>query len=263
MKKILLTTIAAAALAVGSNAYALLASDDAANYGAGWTNNANGGTGFLAWSFSSNDNPPTIYAGAFTGNSTAGAGNINTSGVSFGLYANPAAGYFNADRGFASGLASGDVFSLQLALNYDNGNKGINLFAGAQGQIFNFNVGGGAGVSSANATLTPGLGAGYNYGGSDAVLNLSFTMTSASQLSYLISRTSSQGFQGTLFSGTVSGLAEAPSGFRLYNSGTDNGDNQNNLYANSLSVVPEPSTYALLGISAIGMAGYMIRRRRR
>ena len=262
MTKFLFSSFVAAALAVGSNAYALLASDNAGNYGGVWNNGDNGGTGFLAWSISGNANPPTTYAGTFIGDSTAGVGNINTSGVSFSLYANPGAAYINADRGFASGLASGDVFSLQLALNYDNGNKGLNLFAGSQGEIFNFNVGGGASVSSANATLTPGSGAGYDYGG-NAVLNLNFTMTSASQFSYLISRVSSQGFQGTLFSGTVSGLTEAPSGFRLYNSGTDNSDPQNNLYANNLSVVPEPSTYALLALSAMGMAGYVVRRRRR
>ena len=35
------------------------------------------------------------------------------------------------------------------------------------------------------------------------------------------------------------------------------------IYFNTIAVVPEPSTYALLGLSAMGMAGYVIRRRRR
>ena len=46
---------------------------------------------------------------------------------------------------------------------------------------------------------------------------------------------------------------------------TQEGNAQNqSIYANNIKVsgVPEPSTYALLGLSAMGMAGYMIRRRR-
>jgi hypothetical protein len=34
-------------------------------------------------------------------------------------------------------------------------------------------------------------------------------------------------------------------------------------YFNDLQVVPEPSTYALLALSATAFGGYMIRRRRR
>jgi len=35
------------------------------------------------------------------------------------------------------------------------------------------------------------------------------------------------------------------------------------IYYNDLNVVPEPSTYALLGLAAVGLAGHVIRRRRR
>ncbi|MFA6287816.1 MAG: PEP-CTERM sorting domain-containing protein [Opitutaceae bacterium] len=263
MKRLTLTV--ALALFGGICAQAQIASDNASNYGGSWTNGSNGGTGFLAWSISNNNNGVTLFAGNFLGDSTAGAGNINTSGVSFGLYANPATSFVSADRGFALALTSGDVFTFQLALNADNGNKGFNLYAGSQGEVFNFNVGTGASVSSANATLSPGSGAGYNYGGNDAVLTVTISVTSASQFAYDISRTSSQGFQGTLFGGNVSDLTDDLSGFSFYVSGTDaGGAPQNNLYINNLSVteVPEPSTYAaLVGLVVLSWAACSRRRR--
>ena len=247
MKRLLLSL--AIALAGGICAHAQIASDVASNYGGTWTNNSTGGTGFLPWSIT-NNNGGAVFAGTFTGNSTAGAGNINTSDVSFGLYAHPAAASVTASRAFSLALTTGDVFTFQLALNYDNGNKGFNFFAGSQGEVFNFNVGTGGSVSSANAVLNPGSGFGYNYGG-NATINVNLSVTSSTQFAYTISRTSETGFQGTLFSGNVTGLTEALSGFAFYNSGTDNGAAQNNLYVNNLSVIPEPSTYALIALGSL------------
>jgi hypothetical protein len=257
MKKFAL--ISGLALILATAASATTAIDNASNYGGSWTNNSTGGSGFLNWTISNNNNGGPLFAGSFIGNSTSGAGNINTSGVSFGLYANPATAFVDASRAFALALTTGDVFSFQLALNFDNGNKGFNIFGGTQGQVFNFNVGTGGSVSaSSGATLNPGSGLGYNYGGSDAVFNVNLTVTSSTQFSYNIGRTSSSGFQGTLFSGTVSGLTNVVTGFSYYVSGTGDGSAQNNLYINSLSVVPEPSTFALLGL---GLAACALRRK--
>jgi hypothetical protein len=243
-----------------SMAHAQVAADNASNYGGSWTNGSNQGSGFLAWALS-NNNGGAVFAGNFIGNSTDGAGNINTGGNAFGLFANPGAAFSNADRGLASALVTGSSFSFDLALNFDNGNKGFNLYAGTQGQIFNFNVGNGGSVSSANgAIIAAGSGSGYNYGGNDAVLDFTLTMLSATSFSYDISRASGSGFQGTLFSGSVSGLTQDISGFRFYVSGTDNGDAQNNLYFNNLSVIPEPSSQVLLGA---GLLALLILARRR
>ena len=127
-----------------------------------------------------------------------------------------------------------------------------------------FNVGSGGGVSSANgATLTPGAGAGDDYGGSDAVIGVTLSMTSATAFSYNIGRTSSLGFQGTLFSGTVSGLTDGVSGFGLYVAGTGDGSAANNLYANNLQVVPEPSTLLLITLGSLLTIGRLRARARR
>ena len=258
MKNIFFFSALAISLSVA--AHGQIATDNASNYGGTWATNDNHGTGFLNWAITNNDDPPNlIFAGSFVGSSTLGAGNINTSGVSLGLYANPGAASINANRAFAVSLASGNIFTFQLALTNDNGNKGFDIFGGTQNTVFNFNVGGGASVSSPNATLNPGSGAGYNYGGSDAVINVTLSMTSSTQFFYNISRTSSLGNQGTLFSGTVSGLTDVVSGFGFYVAGTDaGGAAQNNLYINSLSVVPEPSTFALLGL---GLGAFALRRK--
>jgi hypothetical protein len=249
-------------IAAGPAGATPIADDDASNYAGAWTSGSNPGTGFLAWTISNNDNGVTLFAGSFIGTSTAGAGNIDVSGVSLGLYANPAVAFVSADRAFAAALTTGQTFSFRLALNYDNGNKGFNLFAGSQGEVFNFNVGSGGSVSSANATLTPGVGAGYNDGGNDAVLDVALTLSAPGTLGYTISRTSSLGFQGTLFSGNVTGLTDAPSGFSFYVSGTSaGGAPQNNLYINSLSVVPEPATALSLALGALACGLPSIRRR--
>jgi hypothetical protein len=148
----------------------------------------------------------------------------------------------------------GQTFSFKLALNQDNGNKGFNLFAGSQGDVFNFNVGSGASVSSANATLNPGSGVGYNYGGNDAVIDVAISMLSPTSIGYQISRTSSSGLQGNLFTGTVTGLTNSIGGFSFYVSGTDNGAAQNILYINNLQVVPEPSASLLVALGGIACA---------
>ena len=244
---------------ISATALGQIAADNSENYLGSWGNGDNGGSGFLPWAISSGGGD-SGFAGVFLGNSSIGAGDINVSGDSFGLFANQDPGAFvNADRGFATPLNVGDVFAFDMALNFDNGNKGFNLFAGSQGEIFNFNVGSGAGVSSQSATLNPGPGLGYDYGGNDAVLSFSFSLLSVSEVSYEISRTSELGFQGVLFSGTVSGLTDSVTGFRFYNSGTDNGDAQNNLYFNNLSVIPEPGT-ALLLVGGLGLMAWMRRR---
>ncbi len=250
-----------ASVLVSTALWASPASDNASNYGGGWTDGSNGGSGFLNWSLNNNNGTSGAAAGNFLGSSTDGAGDINVSGNSFGLYANSDGGaYSTAVRSFATSLSNGDQFTFDVALNYDNGNKGFNLRT-AGDSVFNFNLGSGGSVSSSTATLNAGPGTGYDWGGNDAVLNFSFAMNSSTSFLYDISRTSSAGFQGTLFSGEVTGVVGNIDNFEFYNAGTDDGSAQNNLYFNNLNVIPEPSA-VLLFLSGLGMI-VTIRRRRR
>jgi hypothetical protein len=168
----------------------------------------------------------------------------------------------SADRFFASALDVGSIFTFQMALNLDNGIKGMYLYAGDpvdRADVFSLEVINGASVASNNATLNPGSGEGYDYGGDDAVLDFVFTINSATTISYNISRSSSTGNQGTLFSGTVSELPATISGFGLFVVGTADGSPQNNLYVNSFAVIPEPSS---LMAGGLGLLACMLRRRR-
>lgn len=254
------TSLFALPLLTAGSLFAQSALDNASNY-ATWADGSNEGTGFAPWSLTDNNDSTTAFAGHFLGDSTAGAGNINTGGQSFGVYANPGGAFATATRSFSSALTVNDQFSFQIGVNFDNGNKGFNLRT-AGDEIFNFNVGSGGSVNSANATLNPGAGAGYDYGGNDAVIDVLLLVTSVNSLNYEISRVSSQGFQGVLFSGSVSGITGAMDNFQFYNSGTDDGSAQNNLYFNNLEVsqVPEPGTYALL-FGCFAMTWIALRRR--
>lgn len=239
------------------------ASDNASNYSE-FITGTNGGTGFLPWTITSNNNDSTLFAGSFLGSSTPGAGDINTGGQSFGLYGNPTGAFIDADRSFLTPLSVGSTFSIQLGLNFDNGNKGLTLFAGDQGEVFNFNVGNGSGgsVSSASAILVPDAGLAYDYG-DEAIIAVTISITTLTEFTYSVSRISEIGNQGVLFSGSVMDLTSPVTAFRLYVAGTDGGGApENNLFFNNLAVVPEPSAYAaMFGLAALG--GVLLRRRAR
>lgn len=255
MKTFTLLAIAGAACVTAFGA----ASDNASNY-ASWTNGSTGGTGFGTWDLTNNnDNGTDVFAGYFLGDSTAGAGDINTGGQSFGIYANPGSAFATAIRGINSPLGVNDQFTIQLALNFDNGNKGINLRTGGT-NVFGFNVGSGAQINT-SFTNVPST-ATYDYGG-NAVIDITILITSGTTLNYTVSRSSSQGTQGTLFSGSITSVTGSIDNFELYNSGTDDGSAQNNLYFNSMAVssVPEPAAFA--GMIALCILGLGILRRKR
>lgn len=247
MKMLSLALVAVAFGVTGAFA-ATEGTDNASNYGGTWINGNNGGTlgTFAPWDLTNNNNNGTdTFAGYFLGDSTAGTGDINTGGVSFAIYANPANAFADALRNFGSPLSVGQTFSLDLAVNFRNGNKGFSLFDGAT-EIFNLNVGGDDyqinGVS---------IGAPYS---STAIFNLSLTQTSAGGGSYSVFYNAN----GQTYSNSYTGLA---SGFKLYNSGTEGGD-ASNLYFNNLSIVPEPSSLLLLSGPAL-LGGWLLARRRR
>lgn len=249
MKKIALVLVAAS-LALTSAFAALPGTDNAADsaYSGGWLNGTNGGTAgtFNPWDLTNNNNGGTNFAGYFLGDSTAGSGNINTGGVSFGVYANPSTAFADALRSFGSTLSVGQTFSLDIAVNFRNGNKGFSLFDGAT-EIFNLNIGGDDYTINGSS-----IGATYS---STAIFNVSLTQTSLTSGAYSVL------YNATTYNGSFTGLA---SGFKLYNSGTNGGGDgaADNLYFNNLSIVPEPSSLALIAGPALLGAWFLVRRRR-
>ncbi len=253
MKTLLLSLTAVFALALTSRAQ--LALDTGANYGAGWTNGANGGYGFLAWEISAAQG--SGFAGNFIGDPfLAGIGGMATN--SFGLYANPtnSGATVTVARGMSNAMAVGDTFSFQWAVNWDSdgGDKGFNLFSGGTGgtQLLNVNQAGFPGDITFGGTNT-GIAFGTN------AMTWSFTLTTSTNL--FVTSTGRDGSPATVFSTNLSILG-GPDAFSFYASGMNAGD-QRQPYFNELKVVPEPSTYALLGLSALALGGYATRRRLR
>ena len=262
-----LAVVTALSLSMTASA-ATVGSDKASNYTtATWINGSNGGTGFGAWGLTNNNNGTSIFAGYLIQDSTlnaSGNGNINTAGTSFGMYANPGTAFANADRSFVGALTLGQTFSMQLAVNFRNGNKGLNVYSGgAPGvgtQVFNFNTGNVGGTDGYYYTIGAGtaVNTGFAYA-ADSVFTLSYTQQTATAGMFTIGRTSA----GTpAANGSVNIPLAATSGvssFRIYNSGSTN-SNSDNVFFNNLAVVPEPSSIALI---AIGLTGAVIARRRR
>jgi hypothetical protein len=96
----------------------LVAQDKASNYASGWSNGANDGSGFLAWILQDDNNTPGSgdYSGFFV--STSGSTAVDTSGESFGLYAN-GSNYNEAVawRGLRVPVTVGQVFEVKFLNN--------------------------------------------------------------------------------------------------------------------------------------------------
>ncbi len=242
MKSLKLLSLLSASALLTSASFAQIASDVASNYDtASWNGGASLGSGFKGWDLSNNNNNGTdTFAGYFIGDSTAGTGDINTSGVSFGMYANPGLAFATAVRGFDTPLTTGQTFSIDLGVNFRNGSKGINIRDTGGTGLFNFDV-------SGDDYFVNGTTLGLAYS-AISTFTLSFEQKAGTTVGVSITRGG-----GTVYSQDLD-FGAAMDNFELYVSGTENGDAENNLYANNLLVVPEPSAYAaILGLAALGL----------
>lgn len=257
MKRIFLGALALAALLSSVLAQTTTnAFDFGANYGSGWTDGANGGFGFGAWSLIPVNG--TGSAGNFIGDPNSQAGIGGMSAQSFGLYANPAGSgaYMAAVRQLTTPLQVGETFSLQWGINFDGnngiqGNKGFNLKVGGV-QVVNVNNGGNSDIQVNG--LNTLLGYGTN------AMTWSFTYSNSTTLAVV--GTARDGGASFTTNVTVTGGIDT---FELYADqlSSDNPGFREPFFNDFAVTVPEPSTYALLALSGIAFGGYVIRRRRR
>ncbi len=227
-------------------AASLIASDDASDaaYNDGWGTGDNGGTGFQAWSTINNAMDPTGYGGGFiaTGNTDIGTG---VSNKAFGVFGNDG-GVGQAIRPFNGSLTVGQSFSISM----DNGNidtggtVGFGLQNSSSENRLEFYFVGGQTTYKVNGSSEVDSGVGFTSSG----LNLVFTLTGADSYSFTING-------GTPITGSMGGTTGTGiDRLRLFNAngGAD-------VFFNSMSIVPEPSSLAMLLIGTLGLG--ILRRR--
>jgi hypothetical protein len=249
MKKLLLSAITAVAFAVGANAQVLIGSSSGSNYTtATWTNGAP--NAFNGW---------FINSGAGASNnisdSTGTTGRASIGSQAFYIVGNTNNVFIDVYAPLGGLLSSGQSISLSANYGWSDGSRGIEFTSG--GGLFRFEHDG-AGLSLKGTGFSDTL-----------ITNNAYNQAFTYNVSFLNATTVS--VSASLFGGgsllstniTVSGM---PNEIKFYatagNVGAGDVPNTG-LYFNNLTTVPEPSTYALLALSAAGLAGYAARRRAR
>ncbi|MCK6690466.1 MAG: lamin tail domain-containing protein [Thermoanaerobaculia bacterium] len=207
-----------------------------------WPNGSNSGTGLGAWSLSSSGS-----AGFFTGTAAANGngdnnsdGDINTSGVAWGTWAN-SGGEANALRAFAADLTPGSTFTLKMDNgDIDNGaSVGFGLKNSSGNDLFEFYYRGGDAVNSYKRNDNDGE---QNIGlvFTDEGLALQFTLLTAT--TYQMAVTPLGGGSTVTFSGALKNPAGGQSinRVRLFNYNAGSGGARDAFF-NSIGICYPPS----------------------
>lgn len=244
MKTFFSSALITASLA--ASVFALTASDNSGNY-SGTFIGLNQGTGFNAWS----------------GSATGGGGNyIGGSGLSassFAIYSGGGVGNsYQATRPFSTAMNVGDNFTVQLGYTgvVNGGEIGMNLFSGGSFRLgFKF-IGGQSSwvLNDGGSDFSTGIP--WGGGNPGTTLNYSFTRGTGNGYSINLSQ-GAQTYNGNNYV-SASGIMSIDS-VQFYSSAQGGGEN---LGFNNLQVIPEPSTYTLLGLSAAAFVARVLRRRR-
>jgi hypothetical protein len=264
MKTCIATALLLVFLAFSSSA-SLIASDNGGNYASWGTDGQNGGAGFGAWTFRTFVGIQGGFAGFYTDTGTPGVTN-------WAMYANQAnlggSPQSVAFRDFTGGsLGVGQTFNIQfynVGVDYAGGSVGLTLRTGnITNGVSDYNNG-----SRFEFSFLQGAANYYIYDNSGTFdtsipwqntgLNLSLTLTSADTYDFKVVQLGSSTtnlFTGRTLGGTSGNGLDSVA---LYNRFAGPDADQGNIRWNDMSVIPEPSTIALLAMS---LAGLLIGRR--
>lgn len=221
----MVTIFIGTAVILAGSVYADMASDEASNYSGGWDSSTTYGTGFSTWSFSQTGG--YWVPNYSTDGSLLDFGNISSSDDRV-LALNYGSGYINASRNI-NDWADGYTFSIDLATQWRNGGRGIDLQDSSDQILWTFNV------------SDLGYGAtGWDYR-NDMTLALT-VVQNGSDLDITVNGASVADSWADTFSTSVSGTFD---GFSLY-AGDTGGDNNNALLVNNMGVIPEPAVMGLV-----------------
>jgi hypothetical protein len=198
MKRILFCRLFLGALALAGSARATVNADSASNYSGGWTNGSNGGGGFGAWSIEA------IAGAGWASNGIWASSSAELSmGNAFGFVAIGDGAYIHLDRPFTQVMSTGDVFTVDLGLNYDSGaggNKGFVLRTADNREIITVNQAGADGITVNDTSVLT------NYG--TTTMHWTFTQKTATQiLVYATGRGGSEAYAAILTNAQTSYLA--------------------------------------------------------
>lgn len=254
MKKFFSLVAMATLVSMPVHGQVLIGSSSGSNYTtATWTNGA-----------------PNAFGGWFIQNGGGGAlNNISDStqnerasigAQSFFIVGGTNGSFIDVFAPLGGSLATNQSISLNANYSWNNGTRGIEFGLAFGDGLFRFEHGGGDALRfGVGATTTQILANAFNQAFTYNVsfLNPSNVAVTASLL----------GSVSPFFSTNLA-VTNMPNQVKFYVGGLTNNTplaDQNNygMYFNNVTTVPEPSTYALLALSALGLAGYVARRRAR
>ncbi|MEO0796877.1 MAG: hypothetical protein AAFX93_17080 [Verrucomicrobiota bacterium] len=222
-------------------------------YQSGWVDGTDGsitGPGAYGLWFLNADTADIIHEVASVGSLSSNPPNLNTGGLSFRMAGS------NGQESTAfrfidpSGLSVGQSFSIDLAVNFRNGFKGIDIRDADTSNLLNFNVGGDDYVVNDATTGNGSIGSTYS---DNSLFTVLVEQTSLNGGVWSITRS---GGVSDFDTGTYSGV---PSSIKLY-VGSTTGTDADALFFNNLSTIPEPGHFGLMiGTSLLGLL--LLRRR--
>lgn len=194
-----------------------------------WTSGENGGTGFMGWNLVGTGEPATDRGFKIADSRGINSDVNSPAGVAFGLFANGKGLAAEAYRTFDAPLDVGQTFSVDVAVNFRSGQRGLDLRAPASDNervIFNFNVGAEDYVVHKAATGNGSVGSTYD---ARSAFTLTFTQTGAAGGSWTVVR---RGGVASKSTGTYEGRA---AGVKFYVRDTDGGK-ENEFWINHLAI---------------------------